>query len=158
MNVGFAPPQGAINVAATPIGMPQYFLKLHNRALRFTRMDGDPAPLQDDGKGRPGYQLKKAAQDSVEARVAGMGGAGPCGGSLGHYLPPRQDSIPPDGVCVARWWDFTRACTHWLSDDGTATRAAIKAPTPLYTAPAPTDRDEMEQWPCGHTCPPDRVP
>ena len=31
ITVGFAPPQGAINVAATPIGIPQYFLKLHNR-------------------------------------------------------------------------------------------------------------------------------
>src|SRR5258708_7521290 len=42
MNVGFAPPPGAINVAATPIRMPDYFVNSHNRALRSTQMDGDP--------------------------------------------------------------------------------------------------------------------
>jgi hypothetical protein len=40
MNLGFAPPPGAINVAATPICMPDYFVNSHYRALRFTWRDG----------------------------------------------------------------------------------------------------------------------
>ncbi len=62
------------------------------------------------------HQPKKLAQDAVGAGAVGKG-------RVGLYGRP--------------WLVCVRSC--WTTGDHQATRAAIKAPTPLHTIPAPTD-------------------